>query len=302
MWNDDYHHAARVALTGRREGYLHDYEGTPQEFVSALRRGFLFQGQYYAWQKQRRGTVVTREPAAAFVHFLQNHDQVANTLRGERCSSTSHPGLVRALTALTLLGPQTPMLFMGQEIATTQPFPFFADHGPELASLVHEGRRGFLRQIESFASPTGQSAVPDPAAVATFESAKLRFGDEARELPAFRLHRDLLRLRRAESSIAAQSREALDGAVLSENGFVLRWFGPGRELLLVVNLGRQCRDLAASEPLLACGRDQAWSVLWSSEDPGYGGSGVVSPITAHGWTLPATSAVLLALGAGGEPA
>jgi len=302
MWNDDYHHAARVALTGRREGYLHDYEGTPQEFVSALRRGFLFQGQYYAWQKQRRGTPVTREPAAAFVHFLQNHDQVANTLRGERCSTTSHPAVVRALTAVTLLGPETPMLFMGQEIATTQPFPFFADHGPELASRVHEGRRGFLRQFASFASPAGQAAVPDPAAVATFESAKLGFGDEVRELPAFRLHRDLLRLRRTEPSIAAQSREALDGAVLTEKAFVVRWFGPGRELLLVVNLGTQCRDVAASEPLLACGRDQAWSLLWSSEDPDYGGAGVVSPVSAYGWALPGTSAVLLALGAGGEPA
>jgi len=84
MWNDDFHHAAQVALTGQREAYYTDYRGNPQEFISAVKRGFLYQGQYYKWQKQPRGTVVTSQPASAFILFTQNHDQVANTLHGER--------------------------------------------------------------------------------------------------------------------------------------------------------------------------------------------------------------------------
>ena len=294
MWNDDYHHAARVALTGRREGYLHDYEGSPQEFVSAIRRGFLYQGQPYRWQEQRRGTRVTREPAAAFVHFIQNHDQVANTLGGERCSVTSAPSLVRALTALTLLGPQTPMLFMGQEVGSTRPFTFFADHDGELASQVHEGRRGFLKQFASFAGAAAQAAVPDPSDARGFEAAKLDLDERAHELPAFRLHRDLLRLRRDEPSLAAQSRESIDGAVLAPSAFVLRWSGPGRELLLVVNLGTQRFAIVGSEPLLACGGDETWALVWSSEHPDYGGAGVVSPYAEDRWSLPGTCAALLA--------
>jgi maltooligosyltrehalose trehalohydrolase len=298
MWNDDYHHAARVALTGSREGYLHDYEGSPQEFISAIKRGFLYQGQPYRWQKQRRGTRVRDEPAAAFVHFIQNHDQVANTARGDRCTVTSAPALVRALTALTLLGPQTPMLFMGQEVGATQPFPFFADHEGTLATDVQQGRREFLRQFRTYASEAVQAAVPDPSDPRTFESAKLDVGAHRQDDPYYKLHRDLLRLRRSEPSIRAQSRQAIQGAVVSERAFVLRWFGPGRELLLLVNLGRQQRAIAGSEPLLACAPDERWDVIWSSEHPDYGGGGILSPIDESGWSLPPTSATLLACAKG----
>ncbi|HEX6247468.1 MAG TPA: alpha-amylase family glycosyl hydrolase, partial [Nocardioidaceae bacterium] len=80
LWSDDFHHAARVALTGRREAYYTDYRGTAQELLSCVKRGLLYQGQHYVWQNKTRGTPVTTEPAAAFVFYLQNHDQVANQL------------------------------------------------------------------------------------------------------------------------------------------------------------------------------------------------------------------------------
>src|SRR5262249_10803769 len=105
LWNDDFHHSARVASTGRHEGYYHDYRGQAQEFVSAVKRGFLYQGQYYHWQKQARGTPVGAQPAWSLVAFLQNHDQVANTLYGERLHELTSPGRYRALTALLLLAP-----------------------------------------------------------------------------------------------------------------------------------------------------------------------------------------------------
>ncbi len=296
MWNDDYHHAARVALTGSRDGYLHDYEGSPQEFVSTIKRCLLYQGQTYRWQKNRRGTRVRDEPAASFVHFIQNHDQVANTLRGERCTVNASPALVRTLTALTLLGPQTPMLFMGQEAGASEPFPFFADHDGELSARVRDGRREFLRQFAAYAGAAAQAAVPDPSDAATFEAAKLDIGEHCRERPMYKLHRDLLRLRRDEPAIRAQARQSIDGAVLGDRAFVLRWFEPAPDLLLVVNLGTQRLAITGSEPLLACAGDEQWNVAWSSEDPRYGGAGIVCPVNQSGWSLPGVSATLLRVG------
>src|SRR5690242_12831827 len=173
MWNDDFHHSARVALTGRHEGYYNDYCGRAQEFVSAVKRGFLFQGQYYHWQKQPRGTPIADAPAFALVAYIQNHDQVGNTLYGERLHHLTSPGRLRAWKALLLLGPHTPMLFMGQEFAASQPFAFFADHKPELAQQVHAGRRAFLRQFTTYATPSAQDRVPDPAAESTFLASKI---------------------------------------------------------------------------------------------------------------------------------
>ncbi|HEV7393559.1 MAG TPA: alpha-amylase family glycosyl hydrolase, partial [Burkholderiales bacterium] len=126
LWNDDFHHSARVALTGRTEAYYSDYRGTPQEFVSAAKLGFLYQGQYYSWQKQARGSPTIGLAPERFITFLQNHDQVANSTRGLRLHRLTSPGRCRAATALLLLAPQTPLLFQGQEFAASSPFLYFA--------------------------------------------------------------------------------------------------------------------------------------------------------------------------------
>src|SRR5207247_5882055 len=111
LWNDDFHHSAFVAMTGRNEGYYTDYLGTPQELISAAKHGYLFQGQWYEWQKKRRGSSTRGIPARAFVTYLENHDQVANSVTGERLWRLSTAGRHRAMTALLLLGPWTPLLF-----------------------------------------------------------------------------------------------------------------------------------------------------------------------------------------------
>jgi maltooligosyltrehalose trehalohydrolase len=134
LWNDDFHHSAMVALTGRAEAYYTDYRGAPQEFISALKYGYLYQGQWYDWQHKPRGTPAFGAPPAAFVTFTQNHDQVANSGAGLRAHAQTSPGRLRALTALLLLGPGTPMLFQGQEFASSSPFLYFADHKPDLAA------------------------------------------------------------------------------------------------------------------------------------------------------------------------
>ena len=128
LWNDDFHHSAMVALSGRHQAYYSDYRGAPQEFISAAKWGYLFQGQWYKHHKQRRGTPCLDLKPQAFVTFMQNHDQIANSAAGLRCHMLTSPGRYRAMTALMLLGPGTPMLFQGQEFAASSPFYYFADH------------------------------------------------------------------------------------------------------------------------------------------------------------------------------
>ena len=253
MWNDDWHHAASVAMTGRREAYYTDYLGTPQEFVSMARLGFLYQGQWYSWQQQNRGTSSLDIPPEQFVVFLQNHDQIANSDRGERTYN-------RAMTAFLLLQPQTPMLFQGQEFGATTPFLYFADHKPELAKKVADGRREFLEQ---FPSLKGRKLQP-PHERETFERCKLDHSSkDVSEV------RELLRLRRE-----MPFHERMEGAVLGEKCFALRWFGDDPRLL-IVNLGDELEINPVDSPLLA----GAWRVVWG---------------TLNAWRIPAESAALLA--------
>jgi maltooligosyltrehalose trehalohydrolase len=294
LWNDDWHHTATVALTGRHEAYYSDYRGTPQELVSAAKYGFLYQGQYYRWQKQRRGTPTRGIDAARFVHFLQNHDQVANSASGARGHELAPPGRWRALTALLLLGPQTPMLFQGQEFGASSPFLYFADHLPELAQKVREGRTKFLLQFASIAQAEVRERLADPSDDATFERSKLDHHEGERQAEMWALHRDLIRLRRDDPVLAAQATQGLDGAVLSASAFVLRFFAPSEEdRLLLVNVGAALDFDPAPEPLLAPPGSMRWEVGWSSEDPRYGGEGMPPIEDENNWHLPGESAVLL---------
>ena len=294
LWNDDFHHSARVALTGRREAYYIDYAGRPQEFVSAVKRGFLYQGQYYSWQKKARGTPTRDVPSSAFVAYLQNHDQVANSARGERLHALSAPGCWRALTAVLLLGPATPMLFQGQEFAASAPFLFFADHHDELARLVRKGRAEFLKQFASIATAEVAGALADPGDRATFERCKLDFTERERHAEAYALHCDLLRLRRDDAVFAAQGAHGVDGAVLGDDAFVVRFFGErDDDRLMLVNLGADLVLDILPEPLLAPPADTRWTLLWSSEHPRYGGGGAVAPPSIGVWTLPGHAALVL---------
>lgn len=294
LWIDDFHHLNRVALTGRREAYCRDYCGAAQEFISVVKQGSLYQGQWGAWHGKPRGSPVTGETAAAFIFYLQNHDQVANQLGGLRLPALANPAQYRALSALLLLAPETPLLFMGQEFAASSPFLFFSDHEPALQARVSAGRRKFLARFPSAATPEAQRRIPDPGDPAAFQRSKLDLAERHTHAPIYRLHQDLLRLRWRDPVIAAQAWERVDGAVLTEAAFVLRWFGRrDRDRLLVVNLGRDVDRVCEAEPLLAPVRGGRWRLIWSSDDPRYGGPGVRTPCLNPGWALPAMSAVLL---------
>jgi maltooligosyltrehalose trehalohydrolase len=295
LWNDDFHHSAMVALTGRNEAYYTDYGGTPQEFISACKWGYLYQGQRYTWQQQRRGTPAFGLKPATFVTFFQNHDQIANSGRGLRCHLLTSPGRYKALTAVLLLGPGTPMLFQGQEFAASSPFFYFADFPEALARLVCQGRAASLTQFRSLDNPAMQAGLPHPEDPRTFERSKLDLSERQRHREIYALHCDLLRLRRQDPVLcAAQRPGGMDGAVLGPEAFVLRFFGVhGNDRLLIVNLGRDLPLAPAPEPLLAPPEEKAWQTLWSSEDPRYGGGGTAPLDTEHRWQIPGHAAVVL---------
>lgn len=294
LWNDDFHHSAMVALTGKNPAYYSDYCGDPQELISALKWGYLYQGQRYAWQKKPRGTPCLDLPPSSFVTFLQNHDQVANSGKGLPISSLTSPGRLRAMTALMLLAPGTPMLFQGQEFASSRPFYYFAEHKPDLAKLVAAGRREFLSQFPDLALPAAQAQIPDPADPGTFTQCCLDFGERLRHAPIYALHRDLLALRKSDPLFRRPRPRGMDGAVLAAQAFVLRFFSDdGDDRILIVNFGRDLHLASIPEPLMAPPRNHGWSLLWTSDDVRYGGCGTPPPEHDGGWSIPGEAAIVL---------
>jgi maltooligosyltrehalose trehalohydrolase len=199
------------------------------------------------------------------------------------------------MTALTLLLPGTPMLFMGQEFAADSPFLYFADHTHGLAAQVQKGREEFLGQFPSIAEPAVRAVVATPHDPATFEQCKLDFSGRERHAGFYQLTKDLLNLRRTDAGCRAQWRCELDGAVLGDQSFVLRYFlEDGMDRLLVVNFGRDLHLQICPEPLLAPPEQTRWKVLLYTEDPKYGGCGM-GPIDTvdEGWRIAGESAALL---------
>ncbi|MBF0298539.1 MAG: malto-oligosyltrehalose trehalohydrolase [Oligoflexia bacterium] len=299
IWNDDFHHSARVVLTGKNEAYYTDYLGNSQELLSAVKWGFLFQGQRYKWQKARRGHYALDLQPQQFITFLENHDQVANSLYGRRLLFLTSPSRYRALTALLLLSPGTPMIFQGQEFGSSSPFLFFADHHKELSLLVAKGRGEFMRQFSSITVPEVFNKLVSPHDPKTFECCKLDHSERQKNTFILQLHKDLLRLRREEPAFNAKKRRGYDGAILSDQALVLRFFIEDdithlpMDLLLIVNWGRDTHLDPAPEPLLAPPEGMHWSLLWTSEDIKYDGAGTPALDTADNWLIAGETAVVL---------
>src|SRR5213595_246205 len=262
LWNDDWHHAAFVALTGRNEAYYSDYTGRPQEFISTAKYGYLFQGQSYSWQEAPRGYPALGLKAEAFVSFLENHDQVSNSATGDRLRLQTSPGRYRAMTALLLLGPWTPLLFQGEEFGASSPFLYFSEVGDEkLREAVKKGRFEFLAQFPSAASEDMQATLPLPYEMETFNRCKLDWNEGKKNRTISDLHRDLIKLRREDSRLRLQSEGGIDGAVLRSQSFALRYLSKGNDdRLLVVNFGSSEELTPVPEPLLAPPEDYMWEI------------------------------------------
>ena len=170
QWNDDAHHALHVLLTGQDDGYYADYADDPAtRLARCLGEGFAYQGE----RSRHRGDAARGQPSAhlapqSFVTFVQNHDQVGNRAFGERLTMLADPRALRAASALVLLCPQIPLLFMGEEWGSTRPFLYFTDHHGQLADAVREGRRREFARFVGFENAAQRTAIPDPNAPETF--------------------------------------------------------------------------------------------------------------------------------------
>jgi maltooligosyltrehalose trehalohydrolase len=270
QWNDDYHHAWHVMLTGEAKGYYRDYQRSPRsDLARALASGFVYQGEISAfWGGRRRGEPSGALPPSSFVNFLQNHDQIGNRPLGDRLESLAAPEAIEAALAITLLAPTTPMLFMGEEWGSRAPFPFFCDFKGELANAVRNGRR---REYDWAYEKYGDE-VPDPLAASTFQSAVLDWDsrDAGPGKKRLTLVRELLSIRRREI-MPRLAGAAFGEAHAAESGLLTAsWhMGDGATLRLRANLSAQ---------EMTCGPDETkgtaiwggalkqrvppWSVFW----------------------------------------
>lgn len=256
-WNDDWHHVAHVLATGEAEGYYMDYPpDTAAQMARGLASGYVYQGELSTFLHDNpRGEPSAHLPPVAFINFLQNHDQIGNRAFGERLSTLAAPGVIDTLTAILLLSPQIPMLFMGEEWGETRPFLFFTDLHGELGAAVREGRRNEFKRWKSFQDAHARAEIPDPNAAETFTRSQLDWGK--RGTPEHRARMDLvkrllaLRLREIAPRLGGvaghcATRQDLDGCCLH-----VAWrLGDGSELSLAANLG----DSSAAFSAAASGR------------------------------------------------
>ena len=243
QWNDDLHHALHVLLTGERSGYYADYHPPLPALGRCLTEGWAYQGRHSRYRGRRRGEPSKGLPLTAFIGFLQNHDQIGNRAFGERIAALAPPDAVRAATAVLLLAPAPPLLFMGQEWAAPEPFLFFSDLGPDLGSAVAEGRRREFSRFAEFSDPASRVRIPDPQAPETRERSVLDWITTG--LPPhdtwLELHRLLLRIRHTEITplLAGEPLPRTRWAPLGGTALEAEWVFPGgRVLRLAANLGR----------------------------------------------------------------
>ncbi len=243
QWNDDMHHVLHVLLTGETEGYYADYaQDTMRLLGRCLTEGFAYQGEVSPYRQGPRGEPSTALGAGAFVNFLQNHDQVGNRAFGERITALATPEAVRAATAVLLLAPSPPLLFMGQEFGCSRPFLFFCDFEADLGQAVTEGRRREFARFRQFADETRRAGIPDPNSEETFLSSRLdwREAGSAVGVAWLAFHQDLLqaRARHLAGRLAQGPVQSLGFELFGGRGIAAAWrFADGSLLHLRANLG-----------------------------------------------------------------
>ncbi|MDR6787480.1 maltooligosyltrehalose trehalohydrolase [Sphingomonas sp. BE138] len=261
QWNDDFHNVMHVLLTGETSAYYADFADRPAERLArCLAEGFIYQGEGSANHDGKpRGSPSAHLPPTRFVAFLQNHDQVGNRALGERLVSLTDPSRLRAATALLLLCPQIPLLFMGEDEGSATPFLFFTDFHDELADAVREGRRKEFAKFDAFADPAARARIPDPNAAATFEASVPKPGEDADAWRAF--YRELLMLRHERIVPHLAGATAVGAQALGEAAVVARWrLGDGTTLGVAIDLGDEPAALpGGADPFFTEGeRFVAW--------------------------------------------
>lgn len=287
VWADDFHHQLRRLTAGDDEGYFAAFSGSAEDLATTLRRGWYFDGSVHVpgadQEVERRqtetgtsrGTPASGLPPRAFVHCIQNHDQVGNRAMGDRLNHAVSLPTYRAASALLLLSPYTPLLWMGQEWAASTPFQYFTDHPEELGRLVTKGRRAEFGNFSAFSDPQSRGRIPDPQAEETFRRSKLEWEERERMPHAGirSLYTELLRLRRKELAGLAQG-GGFAVVALGVGALAMRreTLEGGAILLIVSFTGGTDVDLGASRELGPPGGAQ-WKLLLSTEEGRFGGEG-----------------------------
>ena len=236
QWADDFHHCVHVLLTGESEGYYEDFQDATSLLADCLGNGFAYQGQVSPHLGRPRGEPSGHLPTTAFVVCLQNHDQIGNRAMGDRLTTLANPQALRAATALLLLCPFVPMLFMGEEYAARNPFLFFTSHNENLAKLVREGRRAEFKHFAAFQDEARRAAIPDPNAPSTFDASVVDKADPA----TFAFVQGLLALRRQRVVPGIPGCRSLDAKVIAAGAVHAEWqLGTGERLAITLNLGQE---------------------------------------------------------------
>ena len=240
QWADDWHHCLHVLLTGEHEGYYESFQTPAGQLARAMQEGFVFQGEVSPHHKTPRGEPSADLPPTAFVICLQNHDQIGNRAMGERLSVLANPDALAAATALLLLSPSIPLLFMGDEWGSRTPFLFFTDHNKALAELVREGRRREFAHFAAFHDEARRALIPDPNAASTFEASVPDFeaAQSVEHQRVVKLFRDLLTIRRDHVTPGIVGCKSLGAQAIGESAVFGQWaLSTGKTLTLAANFG-----------------------------------------------------------------
>ena len=251
QWSDDYHHAAHVNLSGETTGYYADFASLAA-LGKVMTRGFFHDGTYSSFRERNHGVPIDLDtmPIWRLVTFTQDHDQIGNRATGDRLSATLDDDLLAIEAVLTLLGPFTPMIFMGEEWGASTPWQFFTSHPePELGKATAEGR------IAEFAKMGWDAAsVPDPQDPQTFANSKLDWSElrKPRHAELFALYRGLIRLRRELPGLT-DPRFSTIAAEWDEEKCWFRLDRPGASVVINFSDTERCVPVTLGEIALATG-------------------------------------------------
>jgi maltooligosyltrehalose trehalohydrolase len=281
QWNDDVHHLLHAAATGENTGYYADFDNLEErsdKLGRALAEGFAYQGEVKPHEGMKRGEPSVGLPATSFVVYMQDHDQIGNRVKGDRITKIANDDAVKALTAIYLLSPQIPMLFMGEEWASERPFPFFSDVPAELRDVVRKGRQEELKSTPEHEDPNKpdvEEAV-DPTSSKTFVSAKLDWENIGKPPHAawFEHYRSLLDVRKMEIVPRLEGQEGFASKyeLLGPKSVLICWgMGDGSTLRLYANLDDDAQPDVPPiigrkvylQGFVEEGRLGPWTVLWT---------------------------------------
>jgi malto-oligosyltrehalose trehalohydrolase len=288
-WNDDFHHVVHALVTGESDGYYADYATeASRHLCRALTEGYVYQGEPSPFRDNApRGEPSNALPPSAFVNFLQNHDQIGNRAFGERLATLVSGETLDVLTALLLLSPFTPLLFMGDEWAERRPFLYFTDFDGELARAVREGRRSEFRKWQAFADPELREKIPDPNNIDTVRASLIDWSKSSfNSNPHLALVKRLLSIRATEIVPRLKEIRLRDaqGRTCGAKAVFVQWRSvDGGSIDLYLNLGAE----ASGVPVL----DKAAKVVFASSNEALMG--------AEAGSFPGTS-IVVAVGIGAD--